>query len=90
MAKSRSKKNEAYKSQNRAVRNKERKQLKLIKKLEQRKSWRLKKFGEVPPEKMSGTTRKLFKKRNHRKEEIVRYEINRIKGTPSPFKTYWG
>ena len=35
---------------------------------------RIKKLGKIPVEKMSGTTRKVFKQANHRKEEIRNFE----------------
>ena len=45
-------------------------------KLIKRKEWRLRKFGEVKVETMSGTTMKLFKKWGHRANDI-REAINR-------------
>lgn len=41
---------------------------------EELKERRLNKFGNIPVEKMSGTTREYFKKWNHRKDEIITYQ----------------
>ena len=40
---------------------------------------RLVKFGDLPVNKMSSTTRYYFKKKNHRKEAIIAYEKDRKK-----------
>jgi len=41
---------------------------------EQLKERRLAKFGTLPVENLSGTTREYFKKWDHRKQEIVSYQ----------------
>lgn len=41
---------------------------------EKRYTRRYKKFGDLPVSEMSGTTRKFFKRNNHRKQEIISYE----------------
>lgn len=38
------------------------------------KKRRVEKFGTLPMEELSATTRKFFKQWNHKKEEIVKYE----------------
>lgn len=45
---------------------------------EQLKERRLAKFGTLPVEKLSGTTRYYFKKWNHRKVEIGNYEHSSV------------
>lgn len=48
-------------------------------KLKARKEWRLQKYGMIPVESMSSTTRKLFKQWGHRSEEIRYFENERRK-----------
>lgn len=41
---------------------------------EQLKERRIAKFGKLPVDQMSGTTREFFKKWEHRKQEIITYQ----------------
>jgi hypothetical protein len=50
-----------YKTENHHDRNKTRDGLKLIKGLEQRKAWRIKKYSTTPQAQLSSTTRTLFR-----------------------------
>ena len=51
-----------YKTENHHDSNKTRDGLKLIKRLEQRKAWRIKRYGHTPQAQLSRTTKELFVK----------------------------
>jgi hypothetical protein len=68
-----------YKTENHHDRNKTRDGLKLIKGLEQRKAWRIKKYSATPISELSRTTFELFKKWG-----IISLETPRVKKQVKP------